>query len=576
MSDQDFINVLTKAQLSELRRIITGLDEEDLSRLNNLIKDPDAFSDHIVEFLPLSIKKLISTNQVSLDEITPFIEQAIQASIKANPQKFANILYPIMIPAIRKAVAEDIKRMLDSVSSSVDNSFSVKRIGWRLQSVFSGKSYGEIVLSHAFIYRVREVFLIHTETGLLLSDVTDERGGLSNNADMVSSMLTAIRDFAQDSLNVDRSKSDLNTIQMGEYTIWIEQGPYAIVAAIIEGRAPEELKVVLKEAIEAVHVNFDFELKSFDGETDSFTKSKRFLQSCIRQQEKEQKKKKPVASILILLILLGTLGYWIYTSIDNKIRFNRFTEYLENQPGVVINKLTKQNGRRIVSGLKDPLAENPYNYSGQFGFDSSNLQLKFKSYISLDEAIVYKRAVALLQPFKKEALNLTQGVIYLKGDFRQTEADSIERMLLHLPGIDSVNFNSIVKHVKIKKVVKREMPDIEKYYFVFKYNSFELDSAQTIKFIKLINHIKSVYDFNFENDSVPVIVVIAHTSRAGNAVANKIVAFNRAKHFIERMIALGIPMETLVPTVSFKEEEEDVYPLRSVSFKVKFVKPEDL
>jgi ribosome-binding factor A len=103
-----------------------------------------------------------------------------------------------------------------------------------------------------------------------------------------------------------------------------------------------------------------------------------------------------------------------------------------------------------------------------------------------------------------------------------------------------------------------------------------LDSAQNIKFSKLIDHIKSVYDFNFENDSVPVIVVIGHTSRAGNAVANKIVAFNRAKHFIERMIASGIPMETLVPTVSFREEGEDAYPLRSVSFKVKFVKPEEL
>ena len=576
MSDKDFIDILTKAQLSELRRIITGLDEEDLSRLNNLIKDPDAFSDHIVEFLPLSIKKLISDNKVSLDEITPFIEQAIQASIKANPQKFANILYPVMVPAIRKAVAEDIKRMLDNVSSSVDNSFSGKRIGWRLQSIFSGKSYGEIVLSHAFIYRVREVFLIHTETGLLLADVADERGGLSNNADMVSSMLTAIKDFAQDSLNVDRSKSDLNTIQMGEYTIWIEPGPYAIVAAIIEGRPPEELKVILKETIEAVHINFDNELKTFDGDTDTFKKSDRFLQSCIRHQEKEQKKKKPIVSILLLLILLGALGYWIYTSVGNNIRFNHFVEYVETQPGIVINKLDKQNGKRIISGMKDPLAETPYNYSKEFGFDSSNLEFKFKSYISLDEVIILKRATSLLQIFKKESLNFANGIIYLKGSFRQAEADSMEALLMHLPGVDSIVFDSIVKNQPSKTVVNKSIFDIEKYYFVFKYNSFKLDSAQKIKFTNLIEHIKSIYDFNFNNDSVPVIVVVAHTSKAGNAMGNKIVAFNRAKQFIDLMVGAGIPMEALVPSVSYKEDEEDAYPLRSVSFKVKFVKPEDL
>ncbi len=576
MSDKNFIDVLTKAQLSELRRIITGLDEEDLARLNNLIKDPDAFSNYIVEFLPLSIKKLISSNQVSLDDIIPFIEQAIQASIKANPQKFANILYPVMLPAIRKAVAEDIKRMLDSVSSSVDNSFSAKRIGWRLQSIFSGKSYGEIVLSHAFIYRVREVFLIHTETGLLLSDVKDERGGLSNNADMVSSMLTAIKDFAQDSLKVDRSRSDLNTIQMGEYTIWIETGPYAIVAAIIEGRAPEELKVTLKEAVEAVHVNFDHELTSFDGDTDRFEKSKRFLQSCIKQQEKEQKKKKPVASIILLILLLGALGYWIYTSVESNIRFNHFTEYLQNQPGIVVNKLTKQHGKRIVSGLKDPLAENPYNYSGRFGFDTSNLQFKFKPYISLDEQITKKRIENLLKNFKKQSLSFSNGTLYLKGSFTPTEADSIRKALAPLYGRYNIEFDSIVKPVKVLVLPKKDILDIEKYYFVFKYNSFKLDSVQKVKFIELIKHIKRVYDFNFKNDSVPVIIVTAHTSRAGNAVANKLVAFNRAKQFIGLMIDAGIPMETLVPKVVFREEENDSYPLRSVSFSVKFVKPEDL
>lgn len=577
MSDKDFMHVLTKAQLSELRRIITGLDEEDLFRLNNLIKDPDAFSDYIVEFLPHSIKKLITSNQVSIGELIPFIEQAIQASIKANPKKFANILYPVMMPAIRKAVAEDIKRMLESVTSSVDNSFSLKRIGWRFQSIFSGKNYGEIVVSHAFIYRVREVFLIHTETGLLLSDVTDERGGLSQNADMVSSMLTAIKDFAQDSLKVDRDKSDLNTIQMGEYTIWIEPGPYAIVAAIIEGRAPEDLKVVLKESIEAIHVNFDYELTSFDGDTEKFIKSERFLRACIKKQEKEQKKKKPFVSIILLLILLGILGYWIYTLVDSNIRFNNFANYLENQPGVVVNKSVKQNGYRIVSGLKDPLSENPYNYSEQFGFDSSNLKLKFKLYISLDDAIVLKRAVKLLKTYQIDSLNVVNGVLYLKGSFTPAEVDSINYLFLMQYGITSIQFDSIVKSVKVRKVLKKHVFDIEKYFFVFKYNSYKLDTAQEIKFAELIKNIQSVYDFNFENDSVPVIMVIGHTSKVGNAVGNKIVAFNRAKKFINLMTAAKIPIEVLVPHVSYIEDESNkMYPIRSVSFKVKFVKPEDL
>ena len=582
MSDQEFINTLTKAHLSELRRIITGLDEEDLARLNNLVKDPDAFSEHIMNFLPLSIKKLISSNQISLDDIVPFIEQAIQTSIESNPQKFANIIYPVMMPAIRKAVAEDIKRMLDTISSTVDNSFSPKRIGWRFQSIFSGKSYGEIVLSHTFIYRVLEVFLIHRETGLLLTNVTDEKGGISHDADMVSSMLTAIKDFAHDSFDVDKSESDLNTIQMGGYTIWVEQGPYAIVAAIIEGRPPEELKVIIKETVEAIHVNFANQLKTFDGDTALFNKSSRFLNNCIKKQEKQQKKRKPIASILLLLILLAALGYWVYNSIDNSLRFSHLISRMENQPGLIISKTYKNSGKHIVLGLKDPLATNPYKYSGLYGFDTSNLRLRFKPYISLDSAIIINRASRILKNTSHGKLSYHNDTLFIKGNFYQRQADSIRATTLHLYGINFISFERIIqfehiikKDTNIKKV-EQHIFDIEKYFFTFKYNSFRLDSSQNIKFNQLIKKIKQVYSFNFNQDSVPVILIIAHTNKTGNAEANKLIAFKRAKQFINLMVAAGIPMETLVPTVSFIEENNDNYPVRSVSFKVKFVKPEEL
>ncbi len=575
MSDQKFIDTLTKAHLSELRRIITGLDEEDLSRLNNLIKDPDEFSDHIMQFLPLSVKKLIASNQISLDEIVPFIEQAIQSSIVNNPQKFANILYPIMIPAIRKAVSEDIKRMLDNVTSSVDNSFSIKRLGWRLQSLFSGKSYGEIVMSHAFIFRVRQVFLIHRETGLLLTEVTDDKGGIAHNADMVSSMLTAIKDFAQDSFNVDKSESDLNTIQMGEYTIWIEQGPYAIIAAIIEGRAPEDLKLVLKETIESVHVNFNNELVSFEGDTSVFEKSNRFLKNCIRYQEKEKKKKKPVVSILLLLILLGALGYWIYTTVDTKLRFKQFIEAVKTEPGIMVNKTFSQNGKRVVTGLKDPVANNPYSYSERYGFDTSTLELRFKPFISLEYPIILKRVRKVFGDIPAEVL-LQDDTLYVTNTLPEQTADSVKNYLLIIPGINQVEFTNIDKKLKKKEIVHKNIFNIEKHYFTFEYNVVKLDSLQKAEFKNLIKEINNVFDFNFKQDSVPVILVIAHTSHSGNAEANKLVAFRRAKQFMGLMIDAGIPMESLVPTVAFIEDNNDEYPIRSVSFKVKYVKPEDL
>jgi len=73
-----------------------------------------------------------------------------------------------------------------------------------------------------------------------------------------------------------------------------------------------------------------------------------------------------------------------------------------------------------------------------------------------------------------------------------------------------------------------------------------------------------------------VIIVRAFTSNKGNTEANKEVAFSRAKQFIDLMVEAGVPMETLVPKIVIKEESDDPYPVRSVSFRVIYVKPEEL
>jgi OOP family OmpA-OmpF porin len=550
-------------------------------RLNNLLNDPDAFSEHIVSYLPLSIKKLIDSGRVTIEDIAPLIEKAIHESIRKDPQGLADILYPVMGPAIRKAVSEDIKRMLENVNTVLENSFSLKRLGWRLQAVFSGKSYAEIVLSHAFVYRVRQVFLIHRKTGLLLYDVSDTSQGIAQDADMVSAMLTAIKDFVDDSLNIDTQEGHLNTIQMGEYTIWIEQGPHAIIAAIIEGRAPEDLKLILKEALEGIHVNFIKELETFDGDTHVFRKTDRFLRMCMQKKEKEKRQHKPIAVIIILIVLVLFSGWWIYKTSEENIRFNKFVVELKNMSGVFINNTWKSGGVFHVSGLKDPDAVSPYEIAGDYGFMRENLTLELKPYISLDEDMVLKRAYRIINLPGGYKMSYRNDTLYVKGNIDASWALQTKKTAMTIPGISEVVFDKIVADIKPELSIKKEkvakgILDIEKIYFVFNFNKIKLDSLQKINFAKLINRINTVYDFNFKQDSVPVIIVRAHTSMEGNLEANKFVAFKRAKEFIDFMIKAGIPMETLVPQVVINKDDKEPYPVRSVSFRVKYVKPEDL
>ncbi len=570
-------------KLQELRQILTGMPQKELEKLNRFVQNPESLSNEISALLPMSVKKLIDNREVDLSDLQPVIEDILKESVRKNPHTLSDILFPIMMPAIRKAVAEDIKKMLDSVNTTLEHSFSPKRIGWRLQALFSGKSYAEIALSHAYIYQVKEVFLIHKQTGLLLSHVSHSEQR-ENSADMVSSMLSAIKDFVQDSFK-NEDDNELQTLKIGKLNILIEQGPYAIIASVVEGNVPDEYKTLLKETIERIHISHSYELEHFQGDTAPFEADKQLLTNCLQKEVKEQKRKKPVFAIIILLLIALALAYLLYGYIETRIRFNGLVKQIRNEKGLVITEKGKHwFGKYYLYGLNDASAVNPYVFVKKSKMDTSRLIMKFKPFFSADENFVLKRAYKILNPPESVNLKLKNGILSVNGSCKRQWLDEVKKKWNLIYGVNSVKYNVAVsdtlkpvltKKEKKKRVVKNILA-IEKHTFTFKYNVFELTEKQSEEFDKLINEVNNVLNFSFDQDSVPVIIVNSYTSYQGNTEANKIVAKHRAEQFINMMIEKGIPMETLVPKVKFIEDENNKYPIRTVSFKVKYVKPESL
>ena len=567
---------ISSGQLAELRKAILGLDNQDLQRLSNLVKDPELFSEEISQLLPFSIKKLYERGDIDLGTLRQLIEQVLTQSVKDNPRNLTNILFPIMMPAIRKAVAEDIKRMMESLNTSLEYGFSPKRIGWRFQALFSGKKYAEIVLSHAYVYKVNQVFLIHKATGLLLHQVFDEELKQTSDADMVSSMLSAIKDFVQDSFKRDGDEQ-LDTIAVGNFNIWIEQGPHAIIAAIVEGNAPGDLRITLKEAIEAIHINFNYELERFQGDTEVFETKDRFLQTCLQKERKEVKKRKPIALLVILVLLFGAIGYWAYMEIETNLRFRGLVRSLQSAPGVLITGTERFGGVYHVSGMYDPLSDNLQRMVSESGFDEQQVSLDLERYISLEYDLVLRRAYQFLKPPSSIDLSLRNDTLFASGT---ADASWLSHALIRaerVPGVyyfDASGVNpELLIEVVTPEVLQRSILAIENYYFIFEYNQGTLDSLQKIDFELLVHEVKSVLDFRFDQDSVPTIEVISHTSFSGNPEANSVKAQQRADQFVDFMVKAGLPVETLVPVVVFIEDQRDNLPVRSVSFKVKYVNP---
>lgn len=569
-------------KLDELRQILTGLDGEELQRLNTLVKDPEAFSEEISKLLPLSIRKMIDAGDINMETLLPIIEEAMRESIQKNPETLANVLFPIMMPAIRKAVAADIKQMLDSLNNTLERSFSFKRLWWRLQALFSGRKYSEIILSHAYIYQVKQVFLIHKTTGLLLAQAADDENNSITDADMVSSMLSAIKDFVQDSFKY-KKEGKLEGIIVGNMRILLEQGPYAILASVVEGNVPTAYHDLLKETIEGIHFSFYRELENFGGDVSPFEEDPNLLKQCLQKEQKPTKKRKPVFAVLLLLLMLSVVIYGVYLGVDKHFKYRNLLAELRNTPGIVVTRSDNPLlGKMTFYGLRDPLSQKPSSYLKKNTLKPGTVRFVFKPYLSVDAPLVLQRARRLLKPPSTIKMKFQNGELFVTGNTDTTWLTMLYRKYHFLAGVEKLSVNTLLEkknkkllEKKNKKMIKNILA-IEKHVFHFKYNVFELDSTQVKDFDALIKEVKDVLNFSFKQDSVPVIVVNSFTSHAGNVEGNKVVAKHRAEQLINRMIQYGIPQEVLVPKVRFIENFNHKFQNRSVSFKVKYVKTENL
>ncbi len=557
-------DILDLGKLNELRSLIIGLNQVELERLQRLMRDPQEFAEEISEWLPYSIRKLIDRGIITVDALSPFIEDAMHKSIQKNPQKLADILFPVMGPAIRKAVSEDMKKLIASVNATLESGLSPKSLKWRFQAMFSKKSFAEIVMANTYVYHVRQVFFIHRETGILLhQEIADENVDLES--DMVAGMLSAIRDFVHDSF-AGNASSSLDEIQVGELKILIEQGPFAIIAAIVEGQPPSDYRLTIMETVEAVHFNHAIDLEKFKGDTEVFKLSSKFLRNCLIKEKKIKKSSVPwpLLSILFLIICFGS--YLLYVRFERKQRLHKFLTELEAIPGYHLTNIEKSGSTTFISGLRDFQAEGYDNLLNLYTLDRSKLVFNFEPYISLETNIVIKRAVEILNPPATTFFDYANGILLMKGTASTDWINLASQDAYKVYGVNSIDISEM--NVSKSPDLHWIIPAIQKYCFIFEQNIISLDQQQQIQFDSLLHAATHLVEYNKLYNKEMAIYVISYTNRKSNAEANRVVATKRAEQFVALLKKAGLPENLLEAKVLFEEDVNTKISLRSVCFDV--------
>ena len=434
-------------ELSELRDILFHAERDELLALRERVHDFGQRARDVGEVLPEAVRLRgeEGTDEQLTEALRPTVERTLKESVERDPQVVAEALFPAMGPSIRRAITEYFKTLVQSFDQAMQHSFSVQGIRWRIEAIRTGKSFSEVALLHSLVYRVEQAFLFHRQTGLLLHRVVAPEVA-AMDADMMAGMMAALQDYARDSFHAGKDEA-LKEFEVGEFNAWVEQGPKAVLVAVIRGQAPQGYRLKLREVLERVHATFGKRLDEFSGEASAFDATENQLIESFASQRREHAMPppRPYFTYSLATVVLLFLGWQAYLGVQDW-RWRRFVDALREQPGYTITSFRRGWFSRYyeIRGMRDPQSEDPIVLLEKQGLNPTLADLQLGRYYALDDALVAKRATALLSPPAGARLTVESGVLRVRGEAPVDWIRQMESRAVLISGVKAVDTSGLL------------------------------------------------------------------------------------------------------------------------------------
>jgi outer membrane protein OmpA-like peptidoglycan-associated protein len=533
-----------------LRRLILVAERDRLSNLERRLDDP----------------------AVRAGELSGILDGALAASIKKNRRQVAEALSPAMGPAIRRAIAETLRTVVDSFNQVLTHSLSARALQWRVESWRTGKPFAEVVLSHSLVYRVEQVFLVHRATGLLLQDIAIDPAS-AQDSDLVSGMLTAIQDFVRDSFSVEADQA-VDTMRVGDLAVLVEQAEHAYVAAVVRGSPPTGLRAVLRDALEAIQVELAEAFDTFSGDSTPLDDARRHLEGCLQMQVAARSTRRrwlapAVAGGGVLLLLAA----WFGLSLRAGWRWNGYLARLGREPGILV--VSERGGvwRSSIAGFADPYAADPARLLVESGLDPARVSSRWERVISQEPSIVVARARAVLQAPQSVNLALANGTLKAIGSAPHGWAESAGGRAATIPGV--VRFDSSHLTDEGLAAVELARTRLESLVLRFDVGSAEFSRGEIAKIDEVAAAMTDLAAASRDGDVAVKIDLIGHSDGTGSEGNNMRLSRARADRVRTALEARGLRRFVLAtqgvgasqPLRSERTDDDRTFN-RSVTFRV--------
>ncbi len=439
--------------LERLRELLLLPDRSKIEQLRLRVEELEHTGvDEISEALPEAVRRRVNRDNKLSEALTVPVEDALQRSVKRDPQPLIDAVAPVIGPAIRKAVSAAIRGMTRTLNQVLEDSLSPRGLAWRVEAWRTGRSFAEVALLHSLIYRVEQVFLIHRETGLLLAHVVAPEIQ-AQDADMVSAMLTAIRDFVHDSFAVGEEEG-VEALQVGDLNVWVEHSPELVLAGVIRGNAPATVRELLEDALARIRADFREQVRQFDGESELFAGCEPLLESCLTSHHVPRRGRPYWAVGLVLLLVAAALVY-VFTRpppppppppvVTDIAAFNSYRARLEAEPGIVVVEVVEDaegEGYSVV-GLRDPIARDPAVLLAESELEPSRVRARWEPYVALHPDFIQTRATRALAPPEGVTLRYEGGRLALAGKATREWIERARQIGVALAGVEELDLSGL-------------------------------------------------------------------------------------------------------------------------------------
>lgn len=548
IDEEKSLDLLRKIFLSESNAKIEDFEKE-LENLKYRLTNKESFIESYFPLITDLIKRKIDSNEKEVtDVLSPLMSKALLQQIQESKEDIIDALYPIMGETIRRSISEGIKEIYASINLKIDKALRRGIFSKQIKAKLAGVSASDLILKESFPFEIKEVFLIHENTGLLITHFSTENNKQNTDSDIISGMLTAIKDFVAESFKTDNGVERLHEIQYGDSKIVLERGLYSYLAVVFSGNEPANFNYELGKLNTEIHKKYHKSLREFDGKLNDFENLsipfEDFIYSFKNElPDKDIEQPKPALGYLlfgilaIVLIIIGIINIPQY--LENRRINNEINDKLSEISEVNLDKISwdTSNEKIIFSGsvpsfiLRSRIDSALNTITGIKNIEN-NIQIVHQV-LSPDSIMLLINTKLSQFNLEKIKYQLIGGKIFLSGEAENEDQRLIVGdVIANVPGVSVVINNIIPKKQYISALTKLEelLGELHLDFYFGKTDLSESNKNQLDIVIPLLEKVKN-----------KVILITGYSDNKGNTETNLLIAKKRANAVGKYLEAKSIP-----------------------------------